>query len=157
VTRLLYAVSAAPGIFQKFKDNLLAGLQGVAVYFDYILITGNTQEEHDCRVKEVLKRLRRAGLCLQGSKCEFNLPKITYLGFVLDQAGIHPTKEKVDTIRKAPVPKNKQELQSFLGSVNYYNMFLKDKATTAEPLHRLMHDHQEWEWSESLPKQHLPK
>ena len=44
--RLPFGVSAAPSIFQRCMENLLLGCNGVSVYLDDILVTGNTPEEH---------------------------------------------------------------------------------------------------------------
>ena len=45
-TRLLFGISAAPGIFQRVMDNILQGILGVMVYLDNILITGSTVSEY---------------------------------------------------------------------------------------------------------------
>ncbi|KAJ8349098.1 hypothetical protein SKAU_G00276870 [Synaphobranchus kaupii] len=43
-------------IFQRFMDTLLAGITGVQPYLYDILITGKTVEEHNARLRTVLKR-----------------------------------------------------------------------------------------------------
>ncbi|XP_058023851.1 LOW QUALITY PROTEIN: uncharacterized protein LOC131190532 [Ahaetulla prasina] len=75
--------------------------------------------------------------------------KCTRLQFGVNKKGIHPTESKVKAIRKAPAPKNKAELQAFLGLVNFYAVFLKNKATVAEPLHRLLGKNTVWSWGKS--------
>ena len=54
-TRLPYGISSAPGIFQKEMDNLLAGIPGVIVYLDDILVTGDNEQSHMQSLEEVLK------------------------------------------------------------------------------------------------------
>ena len=51
VTRLPFGVSTAPMIFQKIMESAVRGIPGVAVYIDDVIITGQTEEEHDVRVK----------------------------------------------------------------------------------------------------------
>ncbi|KRY96917.1 putative mitochondrial protein -like protein, partial [Trichinella pseudospiralis] len=70
---------------------------------------------------------------LQKQDCDLN-----QISFEVDATGIHPAKAKVQAIHDAPTPKNKQQLQAFLGLLNFYYSFLKNKATVAEPLHRLL-------------------
>ncbi|XP_026582358.1 uncharacterized protein K02A2.6-like, partial [Pseudonaja textilis] len=60
--------------------------------------------------------------------------------------GIHPTEGKIKAIKEAPKPRNKTELQAFLGLINFYNVFLPQKATAAEPLHRLLDKAATWTW-----------
>lgn len=44
--RLPYGIASSPGIFQKILDQLLGGIDGVAIFLDDILITGRDQKEH---------------------------------------------------------------------------------------------------------------
>lgn len=122
--RLPFGVSAAPAIFQRCMENLLRGCQGVSVYLDDLLVTGSTTDEHLERLDHVLHILETAGLRLNRSKCAFLLPKVEYLGHIIDESGLHPTEEKVKAIQEAPAPKNLAELRSFLGIINYYSRFL---------------------------------
>ncbi|XP_034780493.2 uncharacterized protein K02A2.6-like [Acipenser ruthenus] len=144
--RLQFGVSTAVAIFQRFMDTLLAGIPGVKPYLDDILVSGRTQAEHDERLQEVLQRFAHAGLRLQKEKCYFAVKQVEFLGFCVDQHGIHPTNEKVRAIQDAPTPRNKTELQEFLGLLNFYNCFLCNKATILEPLHRLLDQSVKWEW-----------
>ena len=58
VTRLPFGVSTAPMIFQKIMVSALREIPGVAVYIEDVIITEQTEEEHDVRVKQVLKVLQ---------------------------------------------------------------------------------------------------
>uniref|UniRef100_A0A671QI48 Reverse transcriptase/retrotransposon-derived protein RNase H-like domain-containing protein n=1 Tax=Sinocyclocheilus anshuiensis TaxID=1608454 RepID=A0A671QI48_9TELE len=73
-------------------------------------------------------------------------PTLEFLGFRVDKDGIKPTCEKVEAIQKAPPPRNKTELQAFLGLLNFYSCFLPNKATVLEPLHRLLDQSATWQW-----------
>ena len=44
--RLSYGVLSAPGIFQRYMENLLQGIPNVVVYLGDILIMGKTESEH---------------------------------------------------------------------------------------------------------------
>uniref|UniRef100_A0A803JUZ6 Gypsy retrotransposon integrase-like protein 1 n=1 Tax=Xenopus tropicalis TaxID=8364 RepID=A0A803JUZ6_XENTR len=146
-TRLQFGVCIAPGVFQKLMDDLLSSLPGVVPYFDDVLIGADSVESLTERVRAVLKRFSDAGLKLKKEKCVFGVPSVDFLGYKVDAHGIHPTDTKVKAIHEAPIPKNKQELQAFLGLLNFYHSFLKDKATVAEPLHRLLDKNATWKWS----------
>ena len=45
--RLPAGISAAPGIIQRLMDALFAGIPGVCVYLDDILVSSKTKQEHD--------------------------------------------------------------------------------------------------------------
>ncbi|XP_060518103.1 uncharacterized protein K02A2.6-like [Cylas formicarius] len=137
--RLQFGVSVAPQIFQRFMDMRLTGIPGVLPYYDDILIVGHSETDLDRKVREVLTRFREDGLNLRRDKCIFHTKSIEFLGFSISAEGIRPTKEKVKAIVNAPAPTNKTELQAFLGLINFYHVFLEDKATIANPLHDLLH------------------
>ena len=150
--RLPFGVSSAPGIFQRVMESILGDMPGVVVYFDDILITAPTDEEHIARVAEVLGRLRKANLRLKRPKCRFMAPSVTYLGYVIDAEGLHPVPEKVEAIRQAPRPTTVAELKSYLGLVTYYSKFLRDLASTPAPLYKLLRRDVPWRWTSEQEK-----
>lgn len=48
----------------------------------------------------------------------------TYLGYRIDEKGLHPIKEKVRAIVETPTLRNVPEFRSYLGLLNYYGEFL---------------------------------
>ena len=93
----------------------------------------------------MLSRLQKAGLTLQKNKCVFMAKSIEYLGHVVDAEGLHTTPEKLKAILEAPAPKDLNQMQSFLGLVNYYAKFI---STVLHPLNRLLRQDVSWEWDE---------
>uniref|UniRef100_A0A1Y1LT42 RNA-directed DNA polymerase n=3 Tax=Photinus pyralis TaxID=7054 RepID=A0A1Y1LT42_PHOPY len=144
--RLQFGISVAPQIFQKFIDNRLSGISGVLPYYDDILLVGSSEIDLDSKVRAVLSRFREDGLHLRKEKCVFRTKTIEFLGFRISEDGLRPTKDKIAAITNAPQPKNKTELQAFLGLLNFYHVFLKDKATIANPLHALLRKDVPWQW-----------
>ncbi|GBN22729.1 Retrovirus-related Pol polyprotein from transposon 17.6 [Araneus ventricosus] len=98
------------------------------------------------------KNLSESGIRANKKKCIFKTKAVELLGFVIVASGIHPSASKVRAIHEAPRPKNKTEHQAFLGLLNFYYSFLKDKATIAEPLHRLLEKNAEWKWTSAHEK-----
>ena len=76
----------------------------------------------------------------------FLLPKVEYLGHIIDESGLHPMQDKVKAIQDAPAPKNLAELRSFLGIVNYYSRFLPNLSTRLAPLYALLKKGSRWCW-----------
>ena len=128
-TRLPYGISSAPGIIQKEMNNLLAGIAGVVVYFNDILVTGATETEHLNSLEEVLKRLEKSGLRARKSKCLFMAPSVSYLGHKIDAEGLHPLLDKLQAVKEAPTPRNVTDLKSYLGLLKHYGKFLPNFST----------------------------
>ena len=74
---------------------------------------------------KVFKKLTELGLTLKTLKYKFLQPSIEYVGFILNKYGIKSNPEKIKAVVDAPEPSNINELQSFLGAVNYYGKFIK--------------------------------
>ena len=68
------------------------------------------------------------------------------MGHKIDSNGLHKTDEKISAVVKAPVPKNVQEVKSFLGLVNFYGKFCKNLATIANPLNNLTKKEVKFKW-----------
>uniref|UniRef100_A0A5S6Q817 Reverse transcriptase domain-containing protein n=1 Tax=Trichuris muris TaxID=70415 RepID=A0A5S6Q817_TRIMR len=147
VKRLQFGVSVAPGIFQQIMDEALIHIPGVTPYFDDVLIRATTLHELTDRFKQVLQTFKKLGLRAKKEKCLFGAKSVDFLGYRIDASGIHPSVLKIEAIHRTPAPQNQKELQAFLGLLNFYNSFLKDKATVAEPLHRLLDKTAKWEWT----------
>ena len=75
------------------------------------------------RVERVLEKLSVNNVTLKLEKSKLIAEEVQFLGFNLSRQGITPSIDKVDAIQRFPTPKNKKQLQSFLGICNYYRKF----------------------------------
>src|SRR5713101_8973234 len=82
---MFFGLTNSPATFQMmmnvFKDLIDTGK--VFIYMDDILITTSTLEEHRRLVNLVLECLQDNDLFLKPKKCDFEQPKIEYLGLCL--------------------------------------------------------------------------
>ena len=136
--RLPFGISSAPEHFQRRMAELLKVIDGVVCLVDGILIHGKTQQEHDERLTAVLHRLRDVNLTLNGEKCKFSCPQVSFLGQTLSAAGIQPDSEKVAAILELREPKDVPELRRFLGMVNQLMNFTPHLAEMTKPLRDLL-------------------
>ena len=120
-TRMPFGLCNAPATFQRAMQAVLAGLEwnSCFVYLDDILIASCTLEEHLQHLKEVLGRLRDAGLCLKPKKCLLFRGEVPYLGHVISAEGIRPDPAKTDKVKSFPVPSDVTTLRQFVGLAYY--------------------------------------
>ncbi|CAM4672458.1 unnamed protein product [Lepidochelys kempii] len=132
---LPFGLRNAPATFQRLVDGLLAGLGEYAVaYLDDVAIFSDSWADHLEHLQKVLERIREAGLTVKAKKCQIGLNRVTYLGHQVGQGTISPLQAKVDAIQKWPVPKSKEQVQSFLGLAGYYRRFVPHYSQIAAPL-----------------------
>ena len=103
-------------------------------YLNNILIFSETLENYHRHIKDVLKRLIKAGLFADINKSEFYVTKVKYLGMIITTKGIRIDLEKVQTILEWQVPQTVQDLLAFLGFANFYRIFIEAFSCVVLPL-----------------------
>jgi len=71
----------------------------VVVYLDDILIFGHSWVEHLHHILQVLQTLRQHKLCANLEKCTFGMTQVQYLGYIIDEQGVHVDPTKIQVIR----------------------------------------------------------
>lgn len=146
--RLPFGISSAPEIFQRKMNEVLEGLEGVICQMDDTLVFGSNQEEHDARLAAVLERIEQKRLTLNEEKCKFSQTRVTFLGHVIDEQGIHPDPHRIEALMEMDKPNNITELRRFLGMVNQLGKFSPRIAELTKPLRDLLSLQNEWYWAQ---------
>jgi hypothetical protein len=119
------------------------------VFIDDVIIFSNTAEEHALRLENVLHRFDEANLQLYPGKCVFAQPQVQYLGFILSEAGIFASPDKVKAVRQYPSPKSVKDVRTYLGLAAFYRSLVPNFAAIAKPLTTLTRKDQEFIWGQS--------
>jgi hypothetical protein len=142
--RLPMGYAGSADIFQAEMMNLMEGLEYVRAYIDDLLvITRGSLEDHLEKLREVLRRLRDAGLKVNAAKSFFCTHEIEYLGYILTREGIKPQTKKVQAILVLNPPNNVKELRHFLGMVQYYHDMWAKRSEMLAPLSDLVGEYGE--------------
>eukprot|EP00253_Pinus_taeda_P026554 PITA_26554 len=72
----------------------------------------------------VLQTLRQHKLCANLEKSTFGLTQVQYLGYIIDEEGVHVDPSKLQVIQDWPAPTTLTELRSFLGLANFYHKLM---------------------------------
>ena len=151
--RMPFGISSAPEEFQRRLHEITAGLTGVEVIADDILIygTGDTEEQasanHDQNMINLLERAKENNLKFNPKKLKLRQKSIAYMGHLLTTEGLKPDPSKVEAIQNMPELTNVNDVQRFIGFVNYLSRFLPKLSDICEPLRRLTDKNAEWLWT----------
>lgn len=143
--RLPFGINCAPELFHREMTNIFK-MEGVEVYIDDVLIWGSTKEEHDERLKEVMRRAKENGVKFNKDKCLFGVKEITFLGHIFSECGMRPDKNRVKAITDMSTPSDKKELERFLGVTNYLCRFIPRYSEVSAPLRELLGKDVEFTW-----------
>ena len=151
--RIPMGLCNSPDIFQEKMSELMDGLDFVRAYIDDLLcLTKGSFEDHLEKLERVFHRLQKAGLKINANKSFFARPELEYLGYWITRQGIKPVQKKVDAIMKISEPKNRKELRSFIGIVNYYRDMWLRRSHVLAPLASLTSKKTPWKWGEQQGK-----
>lgn len=98
-------LKTASNTCQKLVDILLTGAHKYAgSLMDDILVYDKNFEDHLTHVRDVLDRIRRAGLTANPKKCSIAADRIEVLGHTVIKGKIYPNEQKVQAIKDWPTP-----------------------------------------------------
>nr|GEY59475.1 retrotransposon protein, putative, Ty3-gypsy subclass [Tanacetum cinerariifolium] len=133
-------------------DDLFDQLQGSSVFLKIDLRSGYHQlrsnQEHEEHLKLILEFLKKEQLYAKFFKCEFWIPKVQFLGHVIDSQGIHVDLVKIESIKDWASPKTATEIRQFLGLAGYYRRFIKGFSKIAKSRTKLTQKKVKFDWGD---------
>nr|GEV15143.1 putative reverse transcriptase domain-containing protein [Tanacetum cinerariifolium] len=117
-----FGLTNTPAVFMDLMNRVYKPYldKFVIVFIDDILIYSKDEKEHEEHLKTILELLKEEKLYAKFSKCEFWIPKVQFLGHVIDSRGIHVDPAKIESIKDWASPKTPTEIRQFLGLAGYY-------------------------------------
>ncbi|GJU66667.1 reverse transcriptase domain-containing protein [Tanacetum coccineum] len=134
-----FGLTNAPAVFMDLMNRVCKPYldKFVIVFIDDILIYSKNKQEHEEHLKLILELLKKEELYAKFSKCEFWIPKVQFLGHVIDSQGIHVDPAKIESIKDWASPKSPTEIRQFLGLAGYYRRFIEGFSKIAKPMTKL--------------------
>lgn len=138
----------APATFQRLMTSIFREQIGrhVHAYLDDTFIFSDTIEEHEVALRFVFEKLREHQLYVKWSKCELYSDRVDCLGHIIDDLGIHPSADKLERIREWRTPRNYNDIQRFVGLINYVSNFLPNITAYTGPLLAMTQNGAPFQW-----------
>ncbi|GKE65291.1 putative reverse transcriptase domain-containing protein [Tanacetum coccineum] len=106
------------------------------------------KQEHEEHLKLILELLKKEELYAKFSKCEFWIPKVQFLGHVIDSKGIHVDPAKIKSIKDWASLKTATEIRQFLGLAGYYRRFIEGFSKIAKSMTKLTQKKVKFDWGD---------
>ena len=108
--------------FSEEKDKF------VVIYLDDITVYSKSDEKHLQHLERVFLKCLKFGVSLNPKKSHFALEEGKILGHIISKNGIRIDPARFEAIGQIALPRNKKEVQSFIGKVNFLRRFIIDYA-----------------------------
>nr|GFA12045.1 putative reverse transcriptase domain-containing protein [Tanacetum cinerariifolium] len=143
-----FGLTNAPVVFMDLMNRVCKPYldKFVIVFINEILIYSKDEKEHEEHLKAILELLKREKLYAKFSKCEFWIPKVQFLGHVIDSRGIHIDLAKIESIKDCASPKMPTEIRQFLGLAGYYRRFIQGFSKIAKSMTKLTQKGIKFDW-----------
>ncbi|GJZ81057.1 putative reverse transcriptase domain-containing protein [Tanacetum coccineum] len=145
-----FGLTNAPAVFMDLMNRVCKPCwdKFVIVFIDDILIYSKNKKEHEEHLKAILELLKKEELYAKFSKCEFLIPKVQFLGHLIDSQGIHVDPAKIKSIKDWASPNTPTEIHQFLGLASYYRRFIEGFSKIAKPMTKLTQKKVAFEWGD---------
>lgn len=139
----------APSTFQRLMTLVFQDHIGrfVHAYLDDIFVYSDTIDDHQEHLGKVFDCLEKAELYLKASKCDLYSPSMDCLGHIIDDKGLHASADKMAKVREWRTPRNYNDVQKFLGLVQYLAHFMPDVSSFTGPLAEITRNGHTFTWN----------
>nr|GFC05642.1 putative reverse transcriptase domain-containing protein [Tanacetum cinerariifolium] len=106
------------------------------------------EQEHGEHLKLILELLKKEKLYAKFSKCEFWIPRVQFLGHVIDSRDIHVDPAKIESVKDWVSPKTPTGIRQFLGLASYHQRFIEGFSKIAKPMTKLTQKKVMFDWGD---------
>jgi len=100
----------------------------VVIYLDDIIVFSKSDQKHLKHLMKVFDRCRKFGISLNPKKSLFAVKEGKLLGHIISKEGVVIDPKQVFSIETLTLPRNKKEIQAFLGKNNFLRIFIPNYA-----------------------------
>nr|GFB47985.1 putative reverse transcriptase domain-containing protein [Tanacetum cinerariifolium] len=145
-----FGLTNAPTVFMDLMNRVCKPYldKFVIVFIDDILVYSKDEKEHEEHLRQILELLKKEELYAKFYKYKFWIPKVQFLGHVIDSQGIHVDPAKIESVKDWAAPKSPTEIRQFLGLAGYYRRFIEGFLKIAKPMTKLTQRKVKFEWGD---------
>jgi hypothetical protein len=125
---MTFGLKNASTTYQRAMNLIFHDLLGIILeaYIDDAIVKSDSLDGHLANLRLDLERMRQYGLKMNLLKCAFDVSAGKFLRFIIHEHGIEIDPTKIESINKVQSPQCKNDMQKFLGKVNYLRRFISN-------------------------------
>jgi hypothetical protein len=131
--------------YQRAMNLIFHDLPGIVleIYIDNVVVKSESMNNYLADLRLALERMCQYRLKMNPLKCAFDVSVGKFLGFIIHEHGIEIDPKKIESINKVQLPQSKNDMQKFIGKLNYLRQFifnLSGKISAFAPILRLKNE-----------------
>jgi hypothetical protein len=114
--------------YQRAMNLIFHNLLGIIleVYINDVIVKSDSMDDHLADLRLALERMHQYGLKMNPLKCVFSVSAGKFFKFIIHEHGIDIDPTMIESIKKVQRPQCKNDMQKFLGKVNYIRRFISN-------------------------------
>jgi hypothetical protein len=123
---MTFGLKNAGATYQRAMNLIFHDLLEIIleIYIDDVVVKLDSMDNHLADLRLALERMRWYGLKMNPLKCALVVLAGKFLGFIIHEHGIGIDPTKIESINKVQSPQCKNDMQKFLGKLNYLSQFI---------------------------------
>jgi len=149
--RMPFGLTNPRDTFQRAMDIAFVGQVNkfLVIYLDDLTVYSNSNKKHLKHLMKVFERCRKFGISLNSKKSLFVITEGKFLGHIISKDGVVIDPNKVSIIQTLSLPRNKKEVQAFLGKINFLRRFIPNYAEIIKDITDMLKKGHEIKWTVS--------
>jgi len=149
----------APLHFAKCIDHILRDVPKtkICAYLDDLIVHSKSEVEHFDNLQKFFIVLSQNNLRINIDKARFFERKTTVLGFEISEGHVKPSEDKIESVRKLNIPRNREEAQSLFGLLSQHRKFIPSFAELGIDISRTYRGNFLWTEKASISLEKLKK
>ena len=125
-----FGLNNAGFTYQRMMTRIFKPQLGknIEVYIDDMVVKSKMESKHVSDLENILEILRKHKLCLNPSKCSFDISSGKFLDYMVTQCGIEVDPDQVKAIKNLQPPRNPKEVQRLTKMITALNRFISQSA-----------------------------
>jgi len=134
--------------FQRVMTMIFRDFIGIFLHahLDDLFVYSNSVDKHEKHLALVFEKICKFQFYLKEEKCELYAEQVDCLGHMIDHRGLHADADKMSRIHNWRQPRNYNDVQKFVGLVQYLAHFLPDVSSYTGLLSAMSKNGQPFAW-----------